>query len=603
MWLMNTRLWPKREDWTEKSRNLGTLLLLIGIYLVPNDSTQADTPDRPNIILIMTDDQGYGDLGVHGNPIIRTPNLDRFAKQSVELKNFYVSPVCAPTRASLMTGRYNYRTGVTDTYLGRAMMYGDEVTIAESLSDAGYRTGIFGKWHLGDNYPMRPMDQGFQESLVHRGGGIGQPSDPPEGSSYFDPILQHNGKEVKTKGYCSDVYTDAAIKFLSEPSEKPFFVYLPFNCPHTPLQVKDEDHKRYAGNDFDPDKFPDQGHKLAKPNKKMQDTTARIYGMVDNIDQNIGRLLEKLDKSKLAENTIVVFLTDNGPQQARYNAGMKARKGSVYEGGIHVPCYVRWPAKLKAGTVVAQPAAHIDLMPTLLAACGVEAPTGRNLDGKNLLPLLTGKAKEIPDRNLVFQWHRGDVPEPLRACAIRNANYKLVQPLGGGHQDLPENASLELYDMQQDPLEQNDISDEKPEIVEELKQAYLDWYDSMQMERDFELPNIVIGSEAENPTHLTRQDWRGPEAGWRPRELGYWELYAEKGAKYLLTANFPPLERPATIQLKVGKTSLQAKLETGAESFRFLPFTVSRGPQQLRLELQDEKGRFGVYQAELAKVP
>src|SRR5947208_2923223 len=188
------------------------------------------TPRRPNIVLIMADDMGHGDLGVHGNPIIRTPYLDRLAKQSVRFKNFYVSPVCSPTRASLLTGRYNYRTGVVDTFLGRSLMHPDEVTLAELLAAAGYRTGIFGKWHLGDNFPLRAMDQGFRETLVVKGGGIGQPSDPPGGSSYFDPVLQRNGKQVQKKGYCSDVFTDAAIDFIAKNKDGPFFVYLAFNA-------------------------------------------------------------------------------------------------------------------------------------------------------------------------------------------------------------------------------------------------------------------------------------------------------------------------------------------------------------------------------------
>src|SRR6516165_4789457 len=190
---------------------------------------------RPNILLIMTDDQGYGDLGCHGNPVIRTPNLDRLAKESVRLKSFYVSPVCSPTRASLLTGLYHFRTGVVDTFAGRSLMHPDEVTLAEMLAAAGYRTGIFGKWHLGDNAPLRPIDQGFQEALVIKGGGIGQPSDPKGGSSYFDPILQHNGKAERYRGYCSDIFAKAVTDFLAEPSDRPFFAYLAFNCPHEPL--------------------------------------------------------------------------------------------------------------------------------------------------------------------------------------------------------------------------------------------------------------------------------------------------------------------------------------------------------------------------------
>src|SRR5262245_2707587 len=210
-------------------------LLVCSLFLLGPAGVVAAEAKGPNVLVIITDDQGHGDLGFHGNPKIRTPHLDQLARQSVQLTYFYVSPVCSPTRSSLMTGRYNYRTGVVDTFLGRSLMYPDEVTLAEMLGAAGYRTGIFGKWHLGDNYPMRPIDQGFQEALVLRGGGIGQPSDPPGGSSYFDPVLQHNGRQEKKAGYCSDVYTDAALEFIKAGSDRPFFVYLPFNCPHAPL--------------------------------------------------------------------------------------------------------------------------------------------------------------------------------------------------------------------------------------------------------------------------------------------------------------------------------------------------------------------------------
>ena len=228
--------------------------LLLAAVVIAASTAAAASGGRPNVILIMTDDQGYGDLGVHGNPIIKTPHLDRFARESVEVESFYVSPVCAPTRASLMTGRYNYRTGVTDTFMGRAMMHADEVTIAEMLREAGYRTGIFGKWHLGDCYPMRPGDQGFEESLVHTGGGLCQPAGPPD-NSYFDPSLLHNGNRVKTKGYCSDVYTDAAMEFIAKHRAEPLFIYLPYNCPHSPYQIAEEYYKPYEALNMKPEDF------------------------------------------------------------------------------------------------------------------------------------------------------------------------------------------------------------------------------------------------------------------------------------------------------------------------------------------------------------
>ena len=389
-------------------------LACLAVGILDQQQTPAAEP-RPNVLIIITDDQGHGDLRLHGNPIIQTPHLDRLARAGVQLTNFYVSPVCAPTRSSLMTGRYNYRTGVVDTFQGRAMMRTEEVTLAERLSAQGYRTGIFGKWHLGDTAPMRPIDQGFGESLVHRGGGIGQASDPPGGTHYFDPILQHNGKSERYAGYCSDVFTNAAIDFMATERSRPFYLHLAFNAPHTPLEVPESYHKLYASTDLANDKFPRIGQPLAGP--APRDVTAKVYGMVTNIDDNLGRLFKRMDELGLTDNTLVVFLTDNGPQQVRYNSGMRGLKGTVFDGGIRVPCFVRWPGKIVAGSTVHRIAAHIDITPTVLEACGL--PKADHLDGVSLWPLLTGKTKpaDWPDRTLFFQWHRGNVPKRFRSFA------------------------------------------------------------------------------------------------------------------------------------------------------------------------------------------
>jgi arylsulfatase A-like enzyme len=300
-----------------KTTNIGILVVLALLASTPLAACAAQTAAKPNVIIILTDDQGFGELGATGNPVIHTPHIDGLATQSVSLVNFCVMPVCSPTRACLMTGRYNYRTGITDTYLGRSLMHPDETTLAEMLAAGGYRTGIFGKWHLGDNYPMRAMDKGFQESLVLNGGGLAQPGDPPdpvdERGAYFDATLRHNGTWVKTKGYVSDVITSAAMRFIERKSDQPFFVYLPFNCPHSPHQVPDEYRRHYPAEDFDAANFPSKGHPMAA--KHDPDDLARVYGMIENIDDNVGRLLAKLDQLKLADNTIVVLFSDNGCQK------------------------------------------------------------------------------------------------------------------------------------------------------------------------------------------------------------------------------------------------------------------------------------------------
>jgi arylsulfatase A-like enzyme len=518
----------------------------------------------PNVLLIITDDQGWGDVGFHGNPHLKTPHLDRLAQDSVELEHFYVCPVCSPTRASLLTGRYNYRTGVVDTFLGRSTMAGDEITLAEMFAAAGYRTGIFGKWHLGDHYPSRAIDQGFQEALVHDGGGIGQPADPPD-NSYFDPVLQHNGQSIKTEGYCSDIFTAAAMRFISEHSqaEKPFFTYLAFNCPHTPLQVPPEYHQRYQAPGLD-------------------DATARIYGMVANIDDNLGRLFAKLDELKLQNDTIVVFMTDNGPQQARYNGVLKDLKGSVHDGGIRVPCLVRWPGKFPAGFKVSQVAAHIDMAPTLLEACGIDQPKNVAFDGVSLVGLLQGKAVEWPDRVLFFQWHRGDRPEPFRACAVRGARYKLVQPTG---RDDVEGftPAWALYDMAADPSEQNDLAGQHPDLVQAMKTAYELWLADVGRTRGYPAPRIIVGTKHENPVTLTRQDWRGPRAGWSANASGYWDVDVAVAGTYDVVLHMPAQRAAATsCRLRIGERVWNAGLAKGADRKAFNSITLSPGINRIQ---------------------
>ncbi len=485
----------------------------------------------PNVLVVITDDQGYGDLGAHGNPVLKTPHLDAFTKESVRLKRFYVSPVCSPTRSSLLTGLWNYRTGVVDTFIGRSMMRPDVPTLAEHLSAAGYRTGLFGKWHLGDHHPLRPEDRGFGETLWHHGGGLAQPSDLPgttAGKEYFDPVLTANGKDVKSKGYCTDVFTDAALKFMSADSPKPFFAYVAFNAPHGPLQVPDADAAPYRT--LDVTAFPKIGQPwfAQKPDAKP---VADAYGMIANLDANFGRLMKALADKKLADNTLVIFLTDNGPGGVRFNSGLRNRKGSVYDGGVRVPCYVRWPAKLKPGTVD-QPAAHIDLTPTLLEACGAKPAKPVSFDGRSLLPLLTGEKKALPDRTLFLQWHRGDEPEKFRGFTAIGPRYKLVQAAG-----VQPNANwtpkYELFDIPADEFEQTDLAAKLPDEVAKLKAEYEAWFADVT-KRGFAPPRIVVGSDAEPVVRLTRQDWRGPNAGWAKDSVGHWVIAPATDGRYEL---------------------------------------------------------------------
>lgn len=550
----------------------------------------------------MADDQGFGDLGVHGNPAVRTPNLDRLAGESAQLTSFYVCPVCSPTRASLLTGRYNYRTGVVDTFLGRSMMHTSEVTLAELLGTAGYRTGIFGKWHLGDNYPLRPQDQGFQQSLVHRGGGIAQPAGPP-GDGYFDPVLIENGEEVKKPGYCSDIYTDALISFVEQNRDTPWFAYLAFNCPHTPLQVADEYIEPFDDVDFATLSYGrTEGHPL--PRKIDHDATARVYGMVANIDENVGRLLTRLDELGVAENTIVIFLTDNGPQQPRYNAGMLDRKGNVHEGGIRVPCFVRWPARVAAGRKIDRIAAHIDVVPTMLSACEVQFAASPKFDGVDLMPLLEGTTTDWSDRTLIFQWHRGDVPLPHRACAVRTQRYKLAQPLGVQEGDFKKQPEFELFDMSADPFEQYDIAAEHPEIVADLRKRYDAWYADVRAERDFAPPRIVLGTKHENPATLTRQDWHGAHAGWSDKDRGHWLVDVADSGTFDITLRFPATSSDSVAKFTLGNTAHAAKVSTGVTEHTFREVRLAPGEGQLDawLESQAESSGIGVHYVDLKRL-
>jgi len=571
----------------------GVIVSTLGCAFLTSTASRASEA-RPNVLLIITDDQGYGDLGIHGNPKIKTPNIDRFARDSVRVKNFYVSPVCAPTRASLLTGRYNYRTGVVDTYLGRAMMHPGEVTLAETLAAAGYRTGIFGKWHLGDNAPLRPIDQGFQESLVIKGGGIGQASDPPGGSSYFNPIMQHNGQTRRYEGYCSDIFTKAATDFLSEPGNRPFFAYLAFNCPHDPLEeVPESELAYYKSINLALSEFPKLGQSIPAAFAAPPESTARVYAMITNIDTNVGRVLKALDDRGLARDTIVIFMTDNGPAQVRFNAGLRGWKGSVYDGGIRVPFYIRWPGHFPAGHEVDRIAGHIDVLPTLLEACGVSPAAGVRLDGKSLLPLLRGvQTAGWPDRTLYFQWHRGDQPEPDRAFAARSQTFKLLR-----HEPIPpalKKPALELYDMEHDPLELHNIAADHPEILSKMHAGYLAWFKDVTGTRGFAPVRIELGGTRENPTLLTRQDWRGPRAGWTLNDLGYWEVDVARAGRFEITIHVTPRHFPTVAHLALGSDRQEHALNVGESEYRFSDVAWPGGPGRLEAWVEGNGTSAGV---------
>ena len=537
-----------------KKIHLLALLFLVFLIGCKKDKTP------PNVILIITDDQGYGDLSFNGNPNIITPALDNFAAESVRFNNFYVSPVCAPTRSSLMTGRYSLRTGVRDTYNGGAIMASSEVTIAEMLKQGNFTTGIFGKWHLGDNYPSRPSDQGFDESLIHLAGGMGQVGDFTnyfkKDTSYFDPILWHNNEQKPYKGYCSDIFTENAIEFIEKNKNNPFFCYLSFNAPHNPLQVPDEYYQAYKTLDptdgIDPELIPNE-----KISEKTKDNTRKVYAMVTNIDDNLKKLFNKVDELGIKDNTIVIFMTDNGPQHARYIAGMKGRKSSVYNGGIRVPFFLRFPAMFSGNQEVNQITAHIDLLPTLSKLCNVEMPRDRKIDGRSFIPSIN--SEKLPERSFFSYWTR-KYPELYNNIALQRGQFKLI---GKTDYNSPiEN--FELYDTYNDPFEKNNLVTQKKSIAlslkKEMHQTFLELVNSENLKNP---PRIMLGSDFENPVYLNRNDAGGQRAVWNQEQAySFWKVDINKEGLYDLKFKFlKPLPANGNMYLEIGQ-SIQQKFNS-----------------------------------------
>ena len=481
--------------------------------------------EQPNVILIMTDDQGWGDFGKHGNSVIETPHLDLLASNSVSWENFYVSPVCSPTRASLMTGRYNQRTKCLDTYLGRSMMASDEVTIAEALGGAGYATGIFGKWHLGDNYPMRPSDQGFEYSFIHKGGGLGQPSDPIENNSrYTDPILYRNNSEVSTKGYCTDLYFDEAIKFISssQVSQRPFFAYIATNAPHFPSHDVPEKLLEHYKNKDIPSILPDD----KKDNAKEIDKVQRVAAMITNIDQNVGKLIESLKEKDLLDNTLIIYLNDNGPNTLRFTGDFRGKKSNVYEGGIRSPLWLHWPKKFKsAKSISSNLAAHIDIMPTIMEACELGIPEAFQFDGRSLLAKSLDENAELSDRPVIIQAHRGASLVKHHNFMIRDKQWKLLHNSGFTNIRLTERKPYELYDLISDPGETKNLAEANPEIVKDLTSKYDAWYKDVTETRirDKGIPSIIVDKTRENPLVLSWQE--RISKNWGIDYDGFWKLF------------------------------------------------------------------------------
>jgi len=437
----------------------------------------ADT--KPNIILVITDDQGYAPLGRHGHPWLKTPNLDALHDTSMRFTRFFVAPTCSPTRSAIMTGRHPEKNGITHTILERERMTLKATILPQVLKTVGYTSAIFGKWHLGDEREYQPEQRGFDETFIHGAGGIGQayPSscaDAP-GNKYNDPVIRHNGRFVQTQGFCTDVFFTAALGWIKgkAAAKEPFFAYIATNAPHGPFIAPENNAKRFTDLGFGKEQ-------------------AGFYGMVENIDENMGRLLAKLDEWKLTENTLLIFMSDNGmtgggsgsqgkdlaPGHPFFNAGQKGLKGSNDEGGVRVPFFVRWPGKVKPGQDIDRIAAHIDILPTLAAVTGAALPPDQ-VEGRSLLPLMEGHADGWADRFIfshTCRWPTGAEPDQFKDAnfGIRNQRYRYVGPTGGGARDrkADAHAGASLYDMQTDPGQKTNVIDQHPEVAAKMRAAY-----------------------------------------------------------------------------------------------------------------------------------
>lgn len=452
-------------------------------------AARAEAPARPNVVVVMPDDIGYGDFSCHGSPVVKTPRVDAFAREALRFTSFHVSPTCAPTRAALLTGRHEFKSGVTHTIDERERLALSAVTFAQALKANGYATGIFGKWHLGDQAEYQPERRGFDETFVHGAGGIGQTypgscGDAP-GNTYFDPAIRHNGVFEKTKGYCTDVFFDRALAWMDgrRKAGGPFFAFITPNAAHTPLQCPEDYAKRHAG--------------------EVPEDVAKFYGMIENIDDNFGRLLDALKSWGIEDDTLVVFLTDNGGTLGvkTFNAGMRGQKVTPYEGGTRVPSFWRWPAAIQGGRDVAALTAHVDVFPTLIHALklDVDPAVVQRLEGRSLATFFQDRPVDWARRTLVThvgRWPRGKVEEfKFKGVSIRDDRYALVN-------------NSELYDLQSDPGQATNVIDAHPDVVALLRAEYEAWWTAM-------LPGLV-NEDAVGPKVNPYKEWYWRQFGGGP---------------------------------------------------------------------------------------
>ncbi len=494
---------------------------------------------QPNVIVILTDDQGWGDLSLNGNTNLSTPNIDGLARDGASFDRFFVCPVCSPTRCEFLTGRYHPRSGVYSTSAGGERMNLDEATIADTFRAAGYATAAFGKWHNGMQYPYHPNGRGFDEYYGFCSGHWG---------NYFSPPLEHNGKIVKGKGFVIDDFTDHAMQFMEQNQDKPFFCYLPYNTPHSPMQVPDR-----WWNDFK-DKKLAMHHR--DPKKEKLDHIRCALAMCENIDWNVGRLLKKLDTLGIADNTIVVYFCDNGPNGSRWNGGMKGRKGSTDEGGVRSPLLVRWPKQIKGGLKVMQISAAIDLLPTLADLAGIDVVSKKPLDGVSLKPLLLNQTQTWPERLIFSHWRN--------RVSVRTQQFRL-------------DSQGKLYDLQADPGQYRDVSKQNVSLTARLQKAASDFKTNVVSGYDKDERPFVIGHADYRYTQIPARDGqaqgnikrsnRFPNCSYFTNWTSVddkivWPVKVGATGRYQVELHYacPPEDVGSTIQLSFGKYRLTGQI-------------------------------------------
>lgn len=589
------------------------ILCLLVTLTILSCSEEIRLKKKPNVIVILTDDQGYGDLAYHGNTMLKTPHLDSFAASSLELTNFHVGTTCAPTRAGLLTGRNANRNNAWHTIAGCSILLEDEETLPQVFAKNGYQTAMFGKWHLGDNYPFRPHDRGFQDTFYHGGGGVQQTPDYWN-NDYFDDTYFRNGTPEKTSGYCTDVWFNEAISYAGKSNEEPFFMYLALNAAHGPFNVPEEYAKMYES-------------------APLTDIQKRFYGMISNIDDNFGRLINHLKETDQFDNTIIIFTTDNGTargiaqnsngEKFGYNAGLRGTKGSHYDGGHKVPFFMSWPngdiqQKTKSNDLVA----HVDLLPTLTELADIPFVSKKTLDGKSMAATLKGE-KIDSDRMLVVDTQRNQLPEKGRNPCVMQGEWRLVN-------------NIELYNTIDDLGQQNDLASKYPDRVLKMQQFYNEWWASL--EPDIRYAEIPIGDEKANPALITIHDMHTPNnIPWNQVQIrkgeanpnGYYSINViEDGSYQFKLYRYSPesglalnasahqiagtsyidelpegrILSPVKAFIEIGETKTES-LQNENDNFLIVNATLSKGSYELRSTFILEDGTlFPSYYTEVEKL-